>query len=64
MTFEEIYQNLRGVEACRELVKVQSAGQHDMRLRLREKELTHEAIVELADKLESLQHALDDLRAK
>lgn len=58
MTFEDAYR-LHGVAACRELVALQSAGTHDMRLRLREKEITHEAIVELADMLDELKSSVE-----
>lgn len=54
MSFEAAYGET-GINACRQLVELQKSGLHDFRLKLREKEITHEAIVELDDKLKELE---------
>ena len=58
--FENAYR-LNGVEACKALYELQRIGLHDMRLKLREKEVTHEAIVEIDDRLAKLESRVQEL---
>lgn len=58
--FEKAYR-LNGVAACKALCELQRAGLHDMRLKLREKEVTHEAIVELDDRLSKLESRVQEI---
>lgn len=51
--------NLKGVAACRELVALQWKEIHCRRLLLREKEIVQEAVVELANRMDQLEHKLD-----
>ena len=59
--FENAYR-ANGVEACRRLYELQRSGLHDIRLKLREKEITHEAIVELDDRLKIIEAAIRALQ--
>ena len=58
--FENAYR-LNGVVACKALCELQRAGAHDMRLKLREKEITHEAIVELDERVAKLEAQIQGL---
>lgn len=58
--FENAY-TLNGVAACKALYELQRTGLHDMRLKLREKEVTHEAIVELDDRIAKLELQIRDI---
>ena len=58
--FENAYRQ-SGVEACKALVELQNAGYHDMRLKLREKELTHEAIVALDQRIAALEEKIREM---
>ena len=58
--FENAYRR-NGIAACKELCELQRAGLHDMRLKLREKEITHEAIVELNDRIDKLESRVQEI---
>lgn len=58
--FENAYR-LNGIAACKALCELQRAGLHDMRLKLREKEITHEAIVELDDRIAKLELRVQEI---
>ncbi len=58
--FENAYR-LDGIAACKVLYELQRAGLHDVRLKLREKEITHEAIVELDDRIAKLESQVREI---